>query len=410
MSAGTGRGRGAGEERLRALLREVPVPGGEEAERRGLRLLAAAFAERRRPRRAPAARAALAFAGAAVLMALLLSPAGASVRGWIGDVLSPGVPNAEPALTRIPGGGRLAVSSPRGAWVVGPDGSRRLLGDYREATWSPHGLYLAAASGRTLTAVEPDGTPHWSITAPAAVRDPRWSPDGFSVAYRAGTTLRLVDADGTADRLLAPRIAPAAPAWSPLGLPQLAYVDARGRIVVRDLQVGRTLAVAPALPGLRRLEWAASGELLEASARAVRVRRVEARGSQGLRLGPPLRLHPPRGRIVDARLAPDGRTAALVRAFGSARLPRSQVDLFDTRSGHGRGLFGSAGRLAGLSWSPASDRLLVSWPEADQWLFIPTRGRGLRAIAGIGGAFSPGSRSGGAFPRPTGWCCPEPPG
>ncbi|HEU4598823.1 MAG TPA: hypothetical protein VFS26_03690, partial [Solirubrobacterales bacterium] len=190
--------RGGEERRLRELLRAAPVPGAAEAEERGLALVEAAFAQRpdtsvRRPSSLP--RLALALAVAALLAALVLSPAGAAVRHWIGDVFEPGVRNAEPALTRIPGGGRLVVDSGKGPWVVRPDGSRRLLGNYREATWSPHGLFLAATSGRTLTAVEPDGTPRWSIAAAARVEDPRWSPSGFRIAYRAGGELRVVHAD-----------------------------------------------------------------------------------------------------------------------------------------------------------------------------------------------------------------------
>ena len=37
------------------------------------------------------------------------------------------------------GGGRLLVTAPQGAWVVSADGSRRRLGNYAGASWSPHG-------------------------------------------------------------------------------------------------------------------------------------------------------------------------------------------------------------------------------------------------------------------------------
>ena len=174
------------EKRLSELLRETPVPGAADAEGRGLRVIDAAFSGRRAPRRRALPRLAVALAGAALFAALLLTPAGADVRAWIGDVFTAGVPNAEPELTEIPGGGRLLVQSAQGPWVVQADGSRRLLGAYAAAAWSPHGLFVAAASSRTLSAVEPDGTPHWSITAPGRVRDPRWSPSGFQIAYRAG--------------------------------------------------------------------------------------------------------------------------------------------------------------------------------------------------------------------------------
>ena len=153
-------------------------------------------------------RLAIALAAMALLAGLILSPAGAAVREWIDDAFTDGVPNAEPSLTELPGGGRLLVRSAEGPWVVQADGSRRLLGRYREATWSPHGLFVGASAGRTLSALEPDGTPRWSISAGSAIENPRWSPSGFRIAYRAGRDLRVVDADGTGDRSVDAGVAP----------------------------------------------------------------------------------------------------------------------------------------------------------------------------------------------------------
>ena len=48
-----------------------------------------------------------------------------------------------------PGAGRLLVASDTGVWVVQQDGSRRLLGEYREASWSPFGRFLVATQVRT---------------------------------------------------------------------------------------------------------------------------------------------------------------------------------------------------------------------------------------------------------------------
>ena len=76
--------------------------------------------------------------------------------------------DAKPALRSLPAAGELLVESEQGPWIVREDGSKRLLGDYEEASWSqPRGLYVAATDGRTLLAVEPDGTVRWTITAPA---------------------------------------------------------------------------------------------------------------------------------------------------------------------------------------------------------------------------------------------------
>ena len=124
-----------------------------------MELVRAAYAERRPEiRRSVRPRLALAFVAITLVAALLLSPAGAAVRGWIDDALTVGVQDAEPALTDIPGGGSLLVQSAEGPWVVQPDGSRRLIGNYKEAIWSPRGLFVGATSGHTLSALEPDGT------------------------------------------------------------------------------------------------------------------------------------------------------------------------------------------------------------------------------------------------------------
>jgi hypothetical protein len=413
--------RGAVDEaRLRELLRATPVPGAAEAERRGLAMVEAAFAERARAtdsRRPSLPRLAIALAAAALLAALLLSPAGAAVRHWIGDVFEPGMRNAEPALTRVPGGGRLAVASPAGPWVVQPGGARRLLGDYREATWSPHGLYLAAVSGRTLTAVEPDGDPHWSITAPGDVADPRWSPSGFRIAYRAGRALRVVHADGTGDRLLATRVEPVAPAWSPGGLHELAYVDGSGRMVVVDADSGQRLTTAGALKGVAQLEWGLGGVVIESSSRAVRARRVVLDKITGdVRLAPPHLLRiPGGGRVIAVVLSPQavceqahgcGPILALLRQLGGGTQVRAEVDLIDLRTDSLRRLFRTPGRLGQIVWSPRSDRLLITWPEADQWLFVPISGRGrVTAVSDLSRQFNPGAASTSRFPSISGWCC-----
>jgi hypothetical protein len=332
------------------------------------------------------------------------------VRHWVGDVFDSGVPRSQQGLADIPGGGRLLVESGSGPWVVQPDGSRRLLGHYGEATWSPHGLYLAVASGRTLTAVEPDGTPHWSLTARGPVSDPRWSPPGFPfrIAYRSGRQLRVTAADGTGDRLIARGTAAVAPTWSPLGLSQLAYVDGEHRLRIADSERAATSGGAGALPGIVSLEWGGAGStLLEASRTAVRLREIQVRklaGRIGIGEGRELRL-PAGANVRDAALAPRGGTVAVLIWLRRGGAIRSAVLLIDTRSGASRRLLSFVpGRLSELAWSPNSRRLLIAWPEADQWLFLPAgRGTG-RAVGGISSAFAPGERV-AAFPRIEGWCC-----
>ena len=407
------------ESRLRELLREAPLPGGAEAERRGLAVVEAAFAERERgPREGAPVRArgkrravslprlALVLAIATLLVALLLSPAGAAVRDWVGDVFTD-PPRPQPGLAETPGGGRLLVQSADGPWVVQPDGSRRLLGDFREAAWSPRGLFVATVAGRDLSALEPDGTPRWTITAPRRVFGPRWSPiRGDRIAYRSGSTLRVTAADGTEDRLLDPRVASVSPAWSPYDPYRLAYVDARGELWIADTESGESTGAGIALPALAELDWAGNF-ILEASRttlglRPVKVDKLAGKTEVGTtRIGLPL---PPGSEVLDAALAPNGkRVAAVVRLGEGAE--RTAVLLYEPRQAPPpRRLFLASGRLTELTWAPDSSRLLVAWPRFDWWLFLPV-GRGSpRGVSGVAAAFTPGER-GATFPRVEGWCC-----
>ncbi len=401
------------EARLRSLLQDAPIPDSESAERRGLAMVSEAFAQQRPARRNPLPRIALAVAIATLLAALLLSPAGAAVRDWVGDVFTAGVPNAESGLTEIPGGGQLLVQTPAGPWVVQPDGSRRLLGRYDEATWSPRGLFVAGASGHSLSAIEPDGTPHWSLSTAVGISDPRWSPSGFQIAYRAGPALRVVAGDGSDELLIDPRVGPVPAAWSPQGLPLLAYVGADGTLRVANAESAEMVGSTAALPGIVSLEWAAGGStLLEASRASLRLRSLNARKPiGGLEIGPGRQIPLPAGSaVLDAALSPDGETIAALLSLGAAGPPRTEVALVNVRSGARRPLFSTPGRLSELTWSPDGSRLLISWRDADQWLFIPVDGRGrVRAIGNVAGEFAPGNRN-GAFPRIEGWCCAQQPG
>jgi WD40 repeat protein len=403
------------ERRLRELLLDTPVPGQEEAERRGMPLAAEAFAGRPRTRHSPAPRLALAVAAALALAALVLSPAGAAVRHWVDDVFATSrTPAPTPALTEVPGGGRLLVQSGEAAWVVQPDGSRRLIGRYDETTWSPHGLFVAAAEGRNLTAVEPDGTPHWSISAPGIVRDPRWSPSGFRIAYRSAGALRVVHADGTHDTALARRVAAVPPAWAPRAADRLAYVDGHGSLRVLDTDSGEELASAAALPGAAELAWAPSGSpILEASPRELRTR-VVTREKHGpaIRLGAPHSLPLPAGATVESAAfsTRSPAIAAILRLPArDAHAPRSELVLYETPGGPPRRALIVPGSLSGLLWSPDGSRLLVSWRDVDQWLFLPARGgREGRAFGPISAEFAPGAAPAEAgAPRVEGWCCPQ---
>lgn len=405
---------------LERALREAPVPVPAGAEQRGLAVVEAAFAERGANsavdarRRPTLPRLALAFALATLLAAILLSPAGAAVRDWVGDVVATSAPRPEPGLSDIPGGGRILVQSALGPWVVHPDGSRRLLGDYDEASWSPRGLFVAAAKGRALSAVEPGGTPHWSLTAAARVADPRWSPSGYRIAYRSGQALRIVAGDGSGDHLVDPATAPVAPAWSPFGTPELAYVNAAGqlRIASSEKSASRTgappdTAGAVAGPKVRQIEWGADGQLiLEVSPGGLHLQRMQLNKLEGRSaLGRRSALALPAGAtVVDAALAPRRPLVAAVLTHWRSAGTRSSVVIYGPERDGPRRLLSVPGSLGEVVWSPDGRRLLVAWPGANQWLFLPVgRGEG-RAVAGVSRAFSPGGRK-ASFPRVEGWCC-----
>jgi hypothetical protein len=417
---------------------EAPVPIPADAEERGRRIVAAAFAEREsgdkdarsepggamtpqtseRRRRRPIPRLALGLSLATLLAALLLSPAGADVRDWVGDAFTASAPRPEPTLARVPGGGRLLVQTGEGTVVVQPDGSRRLLGNYEGATWSPHGLFVAAVKKRTLSALEPDGTPRWSITAAQRVAAPRWSPSGERIVYRSGFDLRVIAGDGSEDRLLAgsttagtppdARISPAyvPPAWSPTGADALAYVTGAARLRILDSETGAVLAGAPALGRIVWMDWADGGrKILEASPGTVRLRPVLPAGNPSRpALGKARRLQlPPRATVNDAALAPQTPIVAVSLTHWRKHGTYSEVLIF--RPGQGpRTLLSVPGSLWQVEWSPDGKRLLIAWPGADQWLFLPLgRGKG-QAIANISKAIAPSGRP-TSFPELQGWCC-----
>jgi hypothetical protein len=67
----------------------------------------------------------------------------------------------------------------------------------------------------------------------------------------------------------------------------------------------------------------------------------------------------------------------------------------------GRTLFNGVGEVSDLVWAPDGRWLLVGWRSADQWLFIRSDGKRIRAVSNVSEQFR--SRSG--FPHVEGWCC-----
>ena len=315
---------------------------------------------------------------------------GAAVRSFVVRVLGGDRPPAPRARIGPLPPGKLLVTSQRGTWVVARDGSRRLLGAYTGATWSPHGLYVAAWSGADLSAVAPDGRVAWRLRTPGPVASAAWSPDGFRVAYRRAGGLGIVAGDGTGPRMLAAAVAPAGPAWRPGAPHTLAWVDAAGRVVVRDADSGALVWRSPGTVALPRgLAWSADGRLLL----------VPTAG--GLLLADPLANRvrapcacPAGDRAVAAAWAPRGRRLAVV-----ARRPASDLSRVIVARGGveiaDRPVFETTGRLASPAWSPDGRRVLVRWVEADAWLCFRPRPPARRRWR------SPRWRSGSAACR---WC------
>jgi hypothetical protein len=388
------------EERLRDELRGREAPDEAAATARSWRVVEAAFGERvparRRPR--PLIRVALVTGLLAVALAAVLTPAGAEVGEWIEKRIGLGPEEAQPTLRGFPGGGRLLAVSDSGAWVVNPGGGMRRLGDYSEVGWSPRGLFAVGTRGRRITAMEPDGEPRWSFSRPGLLGNPAWSSgDGVRVAYlerRGGSvSLRVVDGSGQFDHLVARRAVRVTPAWRPGRGYVVTYATAAGGLRTVDADSGRLLwrgrDGAPI-----QLAWTRDGRRLAALTRdallvyardgRLLARRELARGTRALAVAP----------------HPGGRRAAL----SISRRDVSTVVSLRLGSAAGRvvPMFTGSGTLRDLAWSPNGRRLLVGWPEANQWLLLGA-GRP-RAFAGMSRQLDPGGMGAG-FPRLAGWCC-----
>jgi hypothetical protein len=367
-------------------LERIEIPGEHEARERTWTVLRSAFEQRtpveRRPRYlavAAAVAVALAIVGSA------FSPPGKAVLDQIRDAV--GVENAAPALFELPAPGRLLVHSDRGVWVVQQDGSRRLLGSYRDASWSPFGRYVVAARQNELAALEPDGTVRWTLARPD-VRSPRWtgSRTDTRIAYVDRSGIRVLAGDGTGDRLVVAH-ARGPVAWRPGSLGQLAEVVSQV-VRVQDVESGRVLWRAR-LAGLgdavRTLLWSSDGRRLLVVQRSA------------------LRVYDVHGRIVarddpsdatedvDASFVPGTQRVVVVRRHGA----QSTIFRLDT----GGAIFGGTGVFAQVAFSPDARFAFVAWPTADQWVFVRIAlPRRIRGVSNVSLQFH--SRS---FPRVDGW-------
>jgi hypothetical protein len=391
-------------ERVRELL-DRPAPDEQAAEDRGWQLVRTAFADRRPAAgRGRGARVLIALSATLALVAAAFTPPGQAVTDWVRDAVRPGRDDARQALVSLPGPGRLLVTSPQGPWIVDQDGSRRLLGAFDDASWSPGGLFVVATRGREVVALDPRGRPRWSLARPAPVSGARWSPDGFRIAYLSGRNLRVVAGDGTGDAAVAQEVSAVPPAWRPGAAHVLAFVDRLGRVSVVEADARRSLWRSGAASGLTEVAWSSNGKLLLAVAPTK------------------LRLFDRDGRLLSVVDLPAGTVADRVafrptsEGFALASHgPGNRGRLALLRLGKGatveRVLLSGLGRFGDLAWSPDGDWLLGTWPSANQWVFIRAgeRRRGgiekLLAVANIAQQFAPGSVDRPRFPGLGGWCC-----
>ena len=366
-----------------------PAPGEREAGDRSWSVVREAFDERlpAPPRRDW--RPVLAVAvGVAILAAAFTSP-GHAVLGSIRDAVR-GEESAKPALFSLPAPGRLLVNSAQGAWVVQQDGSKRLLAGYRDAAWSPHGLYLAAVRGHELRALEADGDIRWSIGR-RNVALPRWSSFGRQderIAYLAGNSLRVVGGNGKGDRLVAGPVTPVAPAWRPR-THVVTFFDIAGELQSVDVDRGRTLWRTRLFAGKPVLvTWSDDGRrLLAVTMSELAV--LDGRGKV-------LTMTATGGTAAAASFAPGSHRFALLRWL--TQQGRNGVEVFD--GSRRTQMFAGAGTFGGISWSPTGRWLLLDWDSADQWLFVRSASvRKVVAISNVEANFGPGA-------SPAGWCCP----
>jgi hypothetical protein len=379
---------------LRKRLERLEIPGEHDARERAWELVRAVHAEREpvrwRPRRLVPA-VVLAVAGA--LLAAAVSPPGRAVLEEVREAI--GVEKAAPALFSVPAPGRVLAVGDSGAWVVHQDGSKRRLGGWDEASWSPFGRFVIAASENEIAALEPDGTVRWKLARPG-VRFPRWGGTATDtrVAYLSGSDVHVVAGDGTGDRRLASGVRAVAPAWRPTGLHHLAYVGGGGNVALVDAESGRRLWTRE-VGRVAALEWSRDGTmLLVRGPRSLRILGSDG----GVRFD---LLGPNAAAVVTAALGPDGTSLAFVqRAAG-----RSDVWLIPKLRPDGsaaRRIFVGEGRITDLAWSPNGRWLLLGWRDADQWVFVRVVGpRRIDAVSNVSAQLESQ-----AFPSVAGWCCP----
>jgi RNA polymerase sigma-70 factor (ECF subfamily) len=384
---------------LQAYLLSIPLPDERIAEDRAWDVVRAAFAAREpveRVRSFPWRSLAL-FALAVAAAGVALSPAGRELwdrfRDEVGRerVVTEGLPPAETEVG-LPAPGELLVLAGGRVSVVSDDGSRRELGEYSGAAWSPDGTYVTVWDEGQLAALDPagEGGVQWSVEG-EGIADAVWSETGFRVAYRRGSSLRAVAANGTEDGRLASGVAGVAPAWRPGQQEVLVYVNTKAEVVAMDADARERLWRVEVGSGVAALAWTGNGKQLAVLGERELRLYAEAAPAGTVRL--------PDGTAGTAIAARPGDGEDLAYAVFSPAAAKGSVYLYEGRTGESRLLFAGAGRLDELVWSPDGRYLLLGWRAADQWLFVPaSRGAEVVTQTGVTERF-------GDFPQAAGWCC-----
>jgi hypothetical protein len=350
------------------------IPADREAEDRAWAVVRSAYVERESvPRRRIRARWSVAAVGvAAVCAAAALSPPGRAVVNAVRRSI--GIEHAAPALFRLPSSGRLLVSGRGGTWVVAADGSKRRLGGWQQAAWSPHGLFVVTSSRDGLAAVEPrQGTVRWSLGRPN-VSLPSWggTRTDTRIVYFSGRSLRVVAGDGTGDRSLARAAVHVAPVWQP-ERHVAAFVARSGVVVVQNVDSGAVVARHRVAGVVRSLAWSVDGaQLAVATSGGVHVFRA------GRSIVLPLH---------NVRSLTFGQNDELALLTPDALLVYGREGL--------QTVLRVQTRLVGVAWSPDGRWLVTSLPRADQWVFVGRRR--VLAVSHIARQF------GGAAPSLDGW-------
>lgn len=375
-------------------LERLEIPGEHDARARTWQVVASAFGERER---APARGSrrlvpvlAVAAVGAILAAATATSPGRALVHS-IRETI--GVRNAKPALFSLPTSGRLLVASDSGVWIVQADGSKRLLGRYDQASWSPHGRFVVAARRNELAALESNGHVRWTLARPGVKWPPRWAGSSADtrIAYVDKTGLRVVAGDATGDRLVS-RDDFGPFAWRPGSEFVLAYLDGWTSMRVKNVETERVFVrtfTDDSAMEQRDLTWSPDGTQVlvvnPAQLALVDVARNRSRVIAAI----------DKDVIDSAAFSPDGTKLAVVQT--------GELLVYDLRrlpNGPWRAFAGPD--LQGVTWSPDGRWLLVGSPDADQWVFVKTDDGLIRAVSNISEQFRTQE-----FPRVEGWCCAQ---